>query len=177
MFWVWSSQATGECSGGSMGGRWGRSPPPRGRGGKFFYESRKIFCALTRAELINHAYIKRTLILSRRNNSAWVSHDNLWVTHERRLHQMQCVCVCVRACCQFIMSLFSLSDVLSVTAPLSRMFQTVNFDIYTAKTKITDVVAVLDKTQVGFWTLWWNSVCISMQNHETRWCPGGNAAS
>jgi len=53
-------------------------------------------------------------------------------------------------CCQFIMSLFSLSDVLSVTAPLSRMFQTVNFDIYTAKTKITDVVAVLDKRRSDF---------------------------
>ena len=49
------------------GGDGGDRPPPEAEGVKNFYESRKIFCALTRAGLINHTY---TTTFSRRNNSA-----------------------------------------------------------------------------------------------------------
>jgi hypothetical protein len=47
-------------------------------------------------------------------------------------------------CSDFILTIFCLCDVLSVTLPLSRLLQTVSLDLQSAATSVADVIAVLE---------------------------------
>jgi hypothetical protein len=52
--------------------------------------------------------------------------------------------------CEFIVSIFALCDVLSVTLPISKQLQSVQIDFQEAKTTIQDALSVLRKRRVDF---------------------------
>ena len=50
-------------------------------------------------------------------------------------------------CSDFILTIFCLCDILSVTLPLSRLLQTVSLDLRSAATSVADVITVLEDKQ------------------------------
>jgi len=53
-------------------------------------------------------------------------------------------------CAEFIISVFSLSDVLSVTHPISKKLQSVQSDFIDVATTVTDAISVMQNRRENF---------------------------